>query len=183
MRVRKSVPEGYKTHKTLGTDAFARPASTMPLASTALVRPVPGFGDERKSRELAPFCGLHKIGGLAAQEEAWVPASSAPAACQTGDGGHEYGDVPALSWSQSTVASTQRTMAAESGVKKRLYEEEIEDDLDVIFDDVDFADAEPTMRVIAKPKTNLRQAVTGSGRSASDFDEAQFLAPMDMDGA
>ena len=69
----------------------------------------------------------------------------------------------------------------ERGGRKRSYEEETEDDLDAFFDDVDSTDADGTTRVIAKPKTSLRRATMGQGFGTGDFDDALFLAPMDMD--
>lgn len=83
MRVRKSVPEGYKTHKTLG---LASIQTTMPSSShrshtsttttaTSATAHVPIASPPREpvprvlqhQRELLPFCGLHKIGGYAEQ--------------------------------------------------------------------------------------------------------------------
>ncbi|KAK4542668.1 hypothetical protein LTR36_006240 [Oleoguttula mirabilis] len=181
MRVRKSVPEGYKTHKTHGMDGFPFP-STAPSAYTAPARPVYSGGGS--SRELTPFCGLHKTGGLAAQETGWMPSSSAPSAVQTG------GDaVPALSMSQNTLASSQNTFLftppSDVGVsKKRTYEEEIEEDIDAFFDEVDNPATTRKTRVMVKAKASLRRAATAPGIGtvdAGDFDDASFLAPMDVD--
>lgn len=79
MRVRKSVPEGYKTGIYSGgfslwtegesTDSCAsrsdndRPVSVMPAANS------PG--------ELLPFCGIHKVGGYDTQSE-YQPSSIFP---------------------------------------------------------------------------------------------------------
>jgi hypothetical protein len=57
MRIRKAVPEGYKTHKTMlfhdSTPAFSN---------------TPTYTPTRSSRtELLPFCGLHKVGGHSVQ--------------------------------------------------------------------------------------------------------------------
>lgn len=82
MRVRKSVPEGYKTHKTLGlpsiqttmstTSHRSHKSTTTTTSATAHVssaspprEPVPSALQHQ--RELLPFCGLHKIGGYAEQ--------------------------------------------------------------------------------------------------------------------
>jgi hypothetical protein len=71
MRVRKSVPEGYKTHSSK--------MSGLPSIQTTLSKPptttITAVGVERDpvpdavlhQRELLPFCGLHKIGGYAEQ--------------------------------------------------------------------------------------------------------------------
>ena len=78
MRVRKSVPEGYKTSKTL-------PSLQIPTMQTPLRKPHNAFRETNPAlealkipvdtlastlqhqRELLPFCGLNKIGGYAEQ--------------------------------------------------------------------------------------------------------------------
>ena len=69
-----------------------------------------------------------------------------------------------------------------SANKKRTYEEDIEDDMDEYFEDVN---TEVTTRRIAKAKGWYR-GVTGenmvkAARASVDFEEAGFLAPMDVD--
>ncbi|EUC45660.1 hypothetical protein COCMIDRAFT_95008 [Bipolaris oryzae ATCC 44560] len=65
MRVRKSVPEGYKTHKMLSSpsDRFARARPRLDI------KPPPEAVPDhyQHQRELLPFCGLHNIGGFAEQ--------------------------------------------------------------------------------------------------------------------
>lgn len=77
MRVRKSVPEGYKTHKTVSLPTIQTTLSVSPnRASTTTMttdeysvkpprEPVPAHVQHQ--RELLPFCGLQKIGGYAEQ--------------------------------------------------------------------------------------------------------------------
>jgi hypothetical protein len=116
MRVRKSVPEGYKTHKSLPVtkipymhpgsipqDSFpGLPASSAPELYS-------------KPSELAPFCGLHKIGGMSSQ-----PNSSAPG----------------LSYSQSSIASATSTpQTPQINTRKRNYAEDMDAELDTFFDD------------------------------------------------
>jgi hypothetical protein len=74
MRVRKSVPEGYKTHKSANVPSIQTTMSKgAPLTNSTL-----GSGDAysvklagpetyQHQRELLPFSGLHKIGGYAEQ--------------------------------------------------------------------------------------------------------------------
>jgi hypothetical protein len=66
MRVRKSVPEGYKTHKMSALPSIqttlSAPSTTITLDVKPPRDPVPD--DFVHQRELLPFCGLHKIGGL-----------------------------------------------------------------------------------------------------------------------
>jgi hypothetical protein len=184
MRVRKSVPEGYKTHKTMPTEEF-------PFPSTASVSAAPATTSYNiaNPRELAPFCGLHKIGGLSSQGSFDAPPSSAPPAFPSGRDSNR--SVPGLSMSQSTLSSTQSSMVSNAVSElsnKRSYEEDIEDDLDAYFDEVE---AEQQMapvegRRIARLKNSPQKQTIGgvgvyysSGEVAEDFEEAPFLAPMD----
>lgn len=98
--------------------------------------------------------------------------------------------VPGLSMSQSTIASTQDSFMSTSSStvaganKKRCYEEEIEGDMDAYFDEVEADDERVTARVIAKPRLGLRKGFTDAVLAAEgeDFEDANFLAPMDVDG-
>ena len=73
MRVRKSVPEGYKTHTNMSAlpslhTTLAKPSTTITavgLDARPPRDPVPDAAVHQ--RELLPFCGLHKIGGYAEQ--------------------------------------------------------------------------------------------------------------------
>lgn len=71
MRVRKSVPEGYKT-KSMSALPSIQTTLAEPTAPDALeVKPPrdPVPDDFVHQRELLPFCGLHKIGGLGFAEQ------------------------------------------------------------------------------------------------------------------
>lgn len=112
MRVRKSVPEGYKTGSSYGSfslwadadssDQQTRPGDSFPTAA----RP--------SRRELLPFCGIHKIGGLSTQPESdnWsLPASifdlSASAADDDANSSvPALDDIPSLTSSQESVVSS-----------------------------------------------------------------------------
>lgn len=63
MRVRKSVPEGYKTGSysafTLFSDTICAPLEPKPLIRRTY---------QSRRKELTPFCGIMKVGGLAQQE-------------------------------------------------------------------------------------------------------------------
>jgi hypothetical protein len=136
-----------------------------------------------------PFCGLHKVGGLAAQESSYVPPSSAPAVMQRDE--EAYGDgTPGLSFSQRTISSTQGSFASvvsptvAQGNKKRTYEEEMEEEMDAFFDEAEIIDPVPAGRTFAKPKASMRRAVSDGvmlESGGSDFEDAAFLAPMDVD--
>lgn len=130
------------------------------------------------SRELVPFCGLHKTGGIE------VPASSAPAAMQ-----HDYNeDMPELYMSQSTT-STQHAFYGSSSQpasnKKRGYEDEAEDDMDSFFHEGDAISEElDAMRPTARIKSSSTRK-PGSDHlhivGDDDFEEAPFLVPMDVE--
>ncbi|EME47147.1 hypothetical protein DOTSEDRAFT_69190 [Dothistroma septosporum NZE10] len=183
MRVRKSVPEGYKTHKTLGSPGFPFP-STAPPTFSAPSRPA---YSPMQTQELTPFCGLHKIGGLAAQD---IP-SSAPAIMKVDDG-DEY-DVPALSTSQGSFVSTQSSSAtaARSSAegKKRTYEDEAEDGMDAFFDEQEdecmaVTQRHAVVRPIARLKGTSWKVQQQHGVrifGSDDFEDAPFLMPMEME--
>ncbi|KAI5255203.1 hypothetical protein E4T42_01988 [Aureobasidium subglaciale] len=134
MRVRKSVPEGYKTHKSLPvpTMSYMHPASIsanseneMPTSSAPELYTKPS--------ELAPFCGLHKIGGFNSQ-----PTSSAPS----------------LSYTQSTMASSiDMPQTPKTNTLKRSYADEIEEDLDNYFDDEQQQQNDSMLDDLSSPKT------------------------------
>jgi hypothetical protein len=97
MRVRKSIPEGYKTGSTYS--AFSLWAETD--TSTYNSRQTPAATTSAYSstmRELEPFCGLNKVGGLAFQP-----------AYNTSD---DEDAMPGLTSSQDTVASDASSFAS-----------------------------------------------------------------------
>lgn len=75
MRIRKSVPEGYKT-KSSSLTTSAKTKTLLAAARScsgngkqdAQVR----LGDRRRAAELMPFCGLHDVGNFAVQEHSLV---------------------------------------------------------------------------------------------------------------
>lgn len=208
MRVRKSVPEGYKTHKTLPPPSSAPPLISYSSQTENI--PPPSSAPPAlytKPSELAPFCGLHKIGGFASQPDTYfsIPSSA-----------------PSLTTSQSTLQSSPAPVLTPlhstnpSNLRKRSYDEEIEDQLDAIFDEEDRAERElaaaaaspkstypvshssmpdlnritssflkPGSRPKARMKTRASPVAPEFLRSNSDqdFDDADvtFLQPMDCD--
>jgi hypothetical protein len=180
--VRKSVPEGYKTHKTMPTEAFPFPG-TAPAVVEPTLRPSYSTAN---SRELAPFCGLHKIGGYSAQGSL-APTSSAPPAFHTGYDGAT--SVPGLSLSQSSSVSTLPLFSSVSQTaNKRAYDDDGEDDVDAYFDEAEAEEKNVAIEIrrIARLKNSPRKQVAGrlaAFNSAvgvkSDFEEAAFLAPME----
>ncbi|KAI4794614.1 hypothetical protein E4T45_12347 [Aureobasidium sp. EXF-8846] len=131
MRVRKSVPEGYKTHKSLPVpttsymhmhrSSIPQHASDLPTSSAPELYSKPS--------ELAPFCGLHKIGGFSSQ-----PTSSAPGLSYSQS--TVASSAPGLSYSQSTVASSISTpQTPQTNTRKRNYADDMDAELDTFFDD------------------------------------------------
>lgn len=115
MRVRKSVPEGYKTgHKFGGFSLWAdstSPPTESPSSVGSFQRPAssrPEAYTISSPRELLPFCGINKVGGLAVQPEtAPIPATfftGGPAISISPS--PELDDVPGLTSSQDSVSST-----------------------------------------------------------------------------
>lgn len=70
MRVRKSVPEGYKTVNKMPVPPTSQHTTRARRSSTSqhISHPREAIPEEAlRQRELLPFCGLHKIGGFAEQ--------------------------------------------------------------------------------------------------------------------
>ncbi|KAF1986371.1 hypothetical protein K402DRAFT_393850 [Aulographum hederae CBS 113979] len=125
MRIRKSVPEGYKTHlsKSDSDVAFVsslrdretmagagRGAMGWSLPSTATntapnISNVDGAGGRG---ELTPFCGIHKIGGLDVQQ----PGTDSHA--NSSQYQYQYHPPYPSSYSTSTYTSTASTTSSSS---------------------------------------------------------------------
>lgn len=182
MRVRKSVPEGYKTHKTIEHAGLAIHSSAPP-ASSAPARP---SLSPMRSNELQPFCGLHKIGGWAAQD---VPPSSAPPIARFQQDEDE--GIPGLTTSQNTILSSQSSFASAIDSKKRTLEDGYEDDAEHAMDDFFDEETEGLTSIPMKPTQSRPMArMKASARKETpihhvrvfgedDFEEASFLVPME----
>ncbi|UKZ72001.1 uncharacterized protein TrAtP1_012938 [Trichoderma atroviride] len=164
MRVRKSVPEGYKT---TGTSAFklwtdsTRPGEVK--ASSQMMST--GKPASAVSRELLPFCGINKVGGLDTQPEFVYD-----------DGDIE---VPALDEIPELSMSQESTDSVENGLsRKRFYDEQ--DDLQVQNWDGDDAGS---YRAIAVPHSRIKKSSVFKGIDQEnmavdgdeDFEDASFL--------
>ncbi|KAK1750217.1 ribonucleotide reductase inhibitor-domain-containing protein [Echria macrotheca] len=110
MRVRKSVVEGYKTDPSQYS-AFALwsdPAAPTSASSDDAV-PVPAYtssGGGGGARELAPFCGIHKVGGLAVQAHSYsfTGSFSSPSSSQ-----------------ESNASATSASAAVAASTRKRFF--------------------------------------------------------------
>ncbi|KAK3987431.1 ribonucleotide reductase inhibitor-domain-containing protein [Cladorrhinum sp. PSN332] len=99
MRVRKAVPEGYKTG--IQYSAFKLwEDDPIPGPTVSSIASSSGGG----VRELLPFCGIHKVGGMDVQ-----PASVAPA---TNNDFDDMSSIPGLTNSQESVLSNNSITSA-----------------------------------------------------------------------
>ncbi|KAI6089109.1 ribonucleotide reductase inhibitor-domain-containing protein [Hypoxylon rubiginosum] len=144
MRVRKSVPEGYKTGTyrafALWDEANSGASTTTPTTTTSATAMM-GEGRSRANaistpRELLPFCGIHKVGGLGTQSQ--IPTTDAntlssyqPLVSVNGglplDDAMMNDDVPGLTSSQETVESTDSDPRTPLRTRKRSYTEDEDD--------------------------------------------------------
>ncbi|KAI1658805.1 ribonucleotide reductase inhibitor-domain-containing protein [Daldinia decipiens] len=126
MRVRKSVPEGYKTGSYSAFTLWDENNSV----STATM----GEGRSRANaistpRELLPFCGINKVGGLGTQPEntqSFSPAAAyQPLLSLNGVPLEEMmdEDVPGLTSSQDSIESTGSRISS-TRTRKRSYTED-----------------------------------------------------------
>ncbi|KAL5353642.1 hypothetical protein ACLOAV_001680 [Pseudogymnoascus australis] len=106
MRVRKSVPEGYKTGSYSSFALFSdqAPPPSKPQQQQQQkrrVKQVPGGA----TRELAPFCGIMKVGGLAVQ----APQAVDEEYMDDDDEVLDEDDVPGMSSQGSTLSAYSTT--------------------------------------------------------------------------
>jgi len=199
MRVRKSVPEGYKTGTFSGLALFSDNNSTRrnaPARDPSTMAPPRRYGGARK--ELTPFCGIMKVGGLAQQ------AHTADIDDDDDDEVPEEDDVPFLS-SQGSVFSDASVQppATPSGHKRRLSEDAEGAGLETIMGEqgtwtedglspksrpVGFGqpwDGRIENRALARPRSRRAKALPFQARGggveglenamAMDFEDADFL--------
>jgi len=194
MRVRKSVNEGYKTDPSAGS-AFALwsdPASDATPVTSTLNAPF----YSAPARELVPFCGINRVGGLSVQPLTTIHDDSPPFF------------TAAISSQESNSSVTSATAAMETSAaanRKRSYveEEEGNDDTNIsahhgnpwrewLDGEISPHSVAPAgwgnARTMAIPKTRSRKSITATGPPSSlaglgqenmvldDFDEAPFLS-------
>lgn len=140
MRVRKSVPEGYKTGTysafSLWSDNDATKMKGVATPPPALVR---ASSSATSQRELLPFCGINKVGGLSSQPESArdVPAVPVPR-LQLGSI-PSLDDVPSLTSSQGSIDSNSSQPAltintTSTASRKRVYSEDEDSDTPSVTD-------------------------------------------------
>ena len=195
MRVRKSVPEGYKTgsYCGLGLSFDSNEFPTMIKDD----EDVPDFDFRGRTTfsELTPFCGILKTGGYSMQENVPKPSQN----------NNETDPFELYISSQSSVESNASLASRHCNGNKRRYEEAPEDAYaPFIFDDgLDLQPVSPrskpvshtrmpnlnSIRQFAIPKSRRRGDVDGKGGGIGDeenrdrrgaivdmdFEDAEFL--------
>ena len=148
MRVRKSVPEGYKT---VGTSAFK--LWTDNTKPSAMATPVT---TRTASRELLPFCGINRVGGLDTQPD------------------FEYDEVPGLH-EVPELTMSQESVESNGPSRKRFFEENETEDSDIQ------TRTRANSRVLAVPRSRARKSTAFEGADQenmavdNDFEDAEFL--------
>ncbi|CAK7241537.1 MAG: hypothetical protein STHCBS139747_002999 [Sporothrix thermara] len=198
MRVRKSVPEGYKTGKEEGETA-PRPRAAMAATATyalpsyssySAANPTPSLARSAGAvqRELTPFCGLHKVGGLSVQSFGDGDNDGRPLfAASLFDGDDDDGDSepPSLTSSQETVSSTMSSSSyfSPASTRKRFFGQEEEEEEEDEQDNTNAYENGPVddAGAVYQPRNNGRafqvhEDVRQSVASASSF--SSFRSPV-----
>lgn len=194
MRVRKSVPEGYQTRMKMSR-SYDPPISHMDPSSASENSFSPSPEATPEYRGLVPYCGILKIGGLAAQP---VPAEAELPPLHFDDEWSLPSSSQASGTCSVTTAPTRPSAATSPAIKKRRREDADDEDLGLESQPVS-----PRSRPISHTRMpNLDQirpiALPKSRRKGStadniiddrteeremidvgDFDEASFFRPED----
>ncbi|KAL6813167.1 ribonucleotide reductase inhibitor domain-containing protein [Trichoderma sp. SZMC 28013] len=163
MRVRKSVPEGYKTIDL--AKASSSPNGIVPkdLRRSAVAA-------KQVSNELLPFCGINKVGGLDTQPESHLMDEDVPT----------LDNIPELSMSQESMDSV---IDSESSRKRTFYDEsqwEIEA-FEAEYkkfhwdDDRPIAVAHSRIKKTFAPRGFEEENMVVDGNEDEDFPDADFL--------
>ena len=123
MRVRKSVPEGYKTGSY---SAFTLFSDSPPVVQEA--KSPQRVGMRPRARELTPFCGILKVGGMAQQQ--WGIYDNGRRVSEgEGEGdADDEDDTPALSQGSTVSNASTTSFAGPGGVNKRRFDLDDEDE-------------------------------------------------------
>jgi hypothetical protein len=187
MRVRKSVPEGYKTGSY---SAFTLFSDASPPSS-----PEEGIGggnrvgervvrNRPRARELTPFCGILKVGGMAQQQWGIYNPSRG-----TEDMDEDEEECPVLS--QGSDSSVESAFGGYAGGNKRRFDEEDEEGEMSVRLGMRFGNAFGGGRVMAVPRRKKMSVGGAEGKGMGigmgqenmnvrvqvegDFEEAEFL--------
>jgi hypothetical protein len=193
MRVRKSVPEGYKTGSnysgfTLYSDSHS--PTTVSNTQTSPTLPLQRKGPRPRARELTPFCGILKVGGMAGQQWGIYNPSSRyneEVMDEEDEEEEEEMGLPGLTSSQESATSTSSGdfgRRTPMGTKRRFFEDEDE------VGDERGGEEMLRERVLAVPRRKKWAGMVGKGQGQEnvnmgggvgvvgqdiDFGEADFL--------
>ena len=189
MRVRKSVPEGYKT-----TSCYASKQIGLGDRSSAASYAGGALNNNYRGgfAELTPYCGILKVGAYGSQS---LPhRTEIVEALQIGNDDYDFVSSQDSSVSTDSV-STDRSQTPSLGKKRPFQDEDIFGHV-AVWEDEDMLP--PTARFMAVPKTRRKWLSAtprkggvreGKENITNDFEEADFLrAPewiegeMEMDG-
>lgn len=184
MRIRKAVPEGYKTHKTrlMNNEENEPPVNLVGDSLAYETSPqAPAFRPQNngsRGRELLPFCGIHKIGGLGFQE-----SSNAGVDAFNVSGDSNFSSQE----SQISNMSTGSVRHVLQPGKRRFEDNEDADDeeedgiLDFDFSLRISAPVESRKMAKARSRVSVRQEQSTFvfNRGVDAFPEADFLRPLD----
>ncbi|KAI9660609.1 MAG: hypothetical protein M1821_009961 [Bathelium mastoideum] len=207
LRVRKSVPEGYKTHKTIGDGIWLDDTNSATSSDELGTRPSASAPPAAPMRELQPYCGIHRVGGYGVQASS--SSSPVPSLTFSSSQGSRVSSVNGRSakgvadWDGGAATGNARKRAAD--YDDELLEEAFgADDSDVEEEDSDeeaagltFKNVAPEMRrkmpmsrdrsqfaAGLRNKQQVARRLGGDGRAESggvmvvdDFPEAEFLRP------
>lgn len=210
MRVRKSVPEGYKTGSPYSGFKLWSDADTVSPLLTARKALAPTSAQ----RELLPFCGIHSIGGLSYQptrdedEDADYYSRNMFLLAEEDDDVPSLDDVPGLTSSQETVDSNPPSVAGSQAGRKRFFDDAGEDEPRQWTDHAAWTEGDVSprsltpvgwgnARPIAVPRKLAQRKAAAAAAAAvasgyeqenvtmQDFEEADFLVGegMDLTGA
>ncbi|KAK1572901.1 ribonucleotide reductase inhibitor [Colletotrichum navitas] len=184
MRVRKSVPEGYKTGGTYKSVKLSADTTEPRIPVVRTTNTVRNRNATAAQRELLPFCGINKVGGLASQ-----PAYASESEHEE-EGVPGLDDLPGLSSSQESVEST----ASDGRSKKRFFvDEETDEPVQVWANRTAWLDSEVSPRSLApsgfanaRPlavprKSHRKSTAEQENLVVDDFDDADFLVSLDTD--
>lgn len=162
MRVRKSVPEGYKTIDLAKPSPAPNGIATKDLRRPAAVA-------KQAPNELLPFCGINKVGGLDTQPDSQFMDEDVPA----------LDNIPELSMSQESMDS----VVDDESSRKRTFCDECQWDIDA--SEAEYRQPHWNDRPIAVPHSRVKKAfapggfeeetMAVDGNEDQDFPDADFL--------
>jgi hypothetical protein len=165
------VPEGYKTGAYSAFTLFSDNPPQLVQEQKSRVRM---GGGRPRARELTPFCGILKVGGLAQQQ--WDVHQSSP------DTEDQFDDMPSLSQGSTISSSAFSSVVGDDfqfGGNKRRFDGDAEEDEPDMVDRAILGEGKRVIAVPRRMKKAGRKAVAIVGQEnmggAADFEDADFL--------